>query len=65
MQQFEPTLESLEDYRGKASPEKKLTVWVVILSGLLVGALYTIVKLNSGSPAEVVNHQEETAIFKY
>ena len=65
MQQFEPTLESLEDYRGKASPEKKLTVWVVILSGLLVGAVYTIVKLNSGSPVEVVIQQEVPGIFKY
>jgi hypothetical protein len=65
MQQFEPTLESLEDYRGKASLEKKLTVWVVILSGLLVGAVYTIVKLNSGSPAEVATPQEVPSIFKY
>jgi len=65
MQQLEPTLESLEDYRGKASAEKKLTVWVVILSGLLVGAVYTIVKLNCGSSAEVVTQQEAPGVLKY
>jgi hypothetical protein len=65
MQQCEPSLESLEDYRGEERSEKRLTIWLVILSGLLVGALYSIVKLTDVSSAEVVNTQEVTGILKY
>lgn len=65
MQQPEPSLESLEDYRGKEDLEKRLTIWVVILSGLLVGAVYSIVKLNNAFPSDVVNQQEVSGIFKY
>jgi hypothetical protein len=65
MQQCEPSLESLEDYRGEEQSEKRLTIWLVILSGLLVGALYSIVKLTDVSSAEVVNTQEVTGILKY
>jgi hypothetical protein len=65
MQQFEPSLESLEDYRGKERLEKRLTVWVVILSGLLIGAVYSIVKLNNVSPAEILKKQEVSGILKY
>jgi hypothetical protein len=65
MQQFEPSLESLEDYRGAERLEKKLTIWVVVLSGLLVGAVYSIVKLNNTSVSDVVNTQEVSGILKY
>lgn len=65
MQQCEPSLESLEDYRGAERLEKKLTIWVVILSGLLVGAVYSIVKLNNASVSDVVNTQEVSGILKY
>jgi hypothetical protein len=43
----EPSLESIEDYNNNESKEKRLTIWVVILSGLLVGAIYGIIKANS------------------
>ena len=65
MQYTEPTLENLEDYRGQESSEKRLTIWVVILSGLLVGALYSIVKLNTTSSAEIVSTEKVTGIVKY
>ncbi|UFH59334.1 hypothetical protein [Sulfurovum mangrovi] len=65
MEQREPSLESLEDYRGEEKSEKRLTIWLVILSGLLVGALYSIVKLTDVSSAEAANTQEVTGILKY
>lgn len=43
----EPTLGMIEDYTGQESKEKKMTVWIVILTGLLIGAIYGIVGSNS------------------
>ena len=43
----EPALETIEDYDGKESKEKKMTIWIVILIGLLIGAIYGIVGSNS------------------
>ena len=43
MESIEPSLETIEDYNGRESKEKRLTIWIVILSGLLIGAIYTIV----------------------
>jgi flagellar basal body-associated protein FliL len=43
----EPALETIEDYNGKESKEKKMTIWIVILIGLLIGAIYGIVGSNS------------------
>lgn len=47
MMQNEPTLEKIEDYHNQESREKRMVVWIVILSGLLIGALYSIVSTNS------------------
>ncbi len=47
MKNIEPTLEGIEDYNGQESKEKRMTVWIVILSGLLIGAVYTIISANS------------------
>jgi len=43
----EPTLERIEDYNNQESTEKRMTVWIVILTGLLVGAIYGIISANS------------------
>jgi len=37
----EPTLQSIEDY-NTLSGEKRRVVWAVILSGLIIGALYVV-----------------------
>ncbi len=47
MKNIEPTLDAIEDYDGQESKEKRMTVWIVILSGLLIGAVYTIISANS------------------
>jgi len=58
----EPTLKTIEDYDGKESKEKTMTIWIVILTGLLIGAIYGIVGSNSSvSDALSVN----SGIIKY
>ena len=64
MNQFEPTLEKIEDYNGKGSNEKRLTIWIVILSGLLIGAIYGIIGANTNVSDTLVT-KEQTGILKY
>ena len=63
MHSTEPTLENIEDYKGKGSIEKRLTVWIVILSGLLVGAIYGILIANS-SVSDSLETKETIGLFK-
>jgi len=37
----EPNMEDIDDYNGNESPEKRRTVNFVIISLLIVGAIYT------------------------
>jgi len=60
----EPTLEQLEDYHGKESNEKHLTVYIVILSGLLIGAIYGIIASNT-SVSDELAHVDQTGIVKF
>lgn len=64
MQNNEPTLQNIEDYDGKESTEKKLTVWIVILSGLLIGSMYVIIAANT-SVSDLIVDKETTGIIKY
>lgn len=61
---MEPRLEAIEDYKTKGSNEKRLTVWIVILSGLLVGAIYGIF-ISSASVSDTLVTKEQTGIVKY
>ena len=64
MQNNEPTLQNIEDYDGKESTEKKLTIWIVILSGLLIGSIYAIITANT-SVSDLLVDRETTGIIKY
>lgn len=64
MNQIEPTLEKLEDYSAKGSLEKRLTVWIVILSGLLIGAIYGILSATNDTVSDALDTSEQTGIFK-
>ena len=64
MKNVEPTLEMIEDYNGQESKEKRMTVWIVILSGLLIGAIYTIINANS-SVSDDLGVSYTTGIHKY
>lgn len=61
---MEPRLENIEDYDTKGSVEKRLTIWIVILSGLLIGSIYAIVSANTGVSDALVT-KEKTGILKY
>jgi len=61
---MEPTLEQLEDYYGQESNEKRLTIWIVILSGLLIGAIYGIIASNTAI-SDVLVSSEQTGIVKF
>ena len=64
MKNVEPTLETIEDYSGKESKEKRMTIWIVILSGLLVGAVYGIINANS-SVSDDLGVSHTTGMYKY
>ena len=64
MKYDEPTLEKIEDYNGKESEQKRLTVWIVVLSGLVVGALFALIAANS-EVSDVIVNKETTGIVKY
>lgn len=64
MQSIEPSLEGIEDYHGKESREKRLTIWLVVLSGLLIGAIYGIVQANATVSDEMRAEKQMSGIFK-
>ena len=64
MKNSEPTLEEIEDYNGKESKEKSMTIWIVILSGLLIGSIYTILQTSS-SVDDQQNSMQKTDIIKH
>jgi len=62
MNTTEPTLKTIEDYNGNESKDKRKTIWIVILSGLLIGAIYGIISANSSVSDEI---KTQTNITKY
>ena len=64
MKNVEPTLERIEDYSGKESKEKRMTIWIVILSGLLIGAVYGIINANS-SVSDDLGVSHTTGMYKH
>ena len=62
MKNAEPTLERIEDYNGEESSEKRLTIWIVILSGLLMGAVYGMLQSSSTVSDAIATN---TKIIKY
>lgn len=64
MQNSEPTLKGIEDYNKKGSQEKRLIVWIVILSGLLVGSIFSIIDANTSVSDSLVS-KTTTGIVKY
>ncbi len=54
----------LEDYNGKESKEKRLTVYSVILSGLFIGVFYGIIA-SRASVFGLLIEGENIGIIKY
>ncbi|MGD9969425.1 MAG: hypothetical protein AB7S65_03150 [Sulfuricurvum sp.] len=53
MKNNEPTLNSIEDY-DTLKGEKKRIVWAVIISGLVIGAIYLGAKMVYGGPEDTI-----------
>ena len=62
MNNTEPRLETIEDYDGNESKEKRKTIWIVILSGLFIGVIYGIISVNSSVSDEI---KTQTNSMKY
>jgi hypothetical protein len=43
--QTEPTLEQIDDYNGKESKEKRNTINIVIISLIIISAIYVFTKI--------------------
>lgn len=53
MKDNEPTLRSIEDYNTLKGPKKRI-VWMVILSGLIIGALFVGAKFYYGEANDTI-----------
>ncbi len=42
----EPSLDQIDDYNNNESPEKRRTVWMVIIGLIVLGVIYSAIKLN-------------------
>ena len=58
----EPSLEKIDDYDGKESPEKRNTVRRVIIFLLVIGAIYAFIKSNTNSVDDYVGTPEKPGI---
>ena len=57
MKDNEPTLSSIEDYNTLKGPKKRI-VWAVIISGLLIGAIFVAAKMYYGSTEYTITVNE-------
>ncbi len=57
MKDNEPTLSSIEDYNTLKGPKKRI-VWAVIISGLLIGAIFVAAKMYYGSTEDTITVNE-------
>lgn len=58
----EPSLEKIDDFDDKESPEKRNTVRLVILLILVVGAIFTFFKSENSSVDDYVGTPEKPGI---
>ncbi|MFH0709136.1 MAG: hypothetical protein V2A75_02925 [Pseudomonadota bacterium] len=57
MKDNEPTLSSIEDYDTLKGSKKRI-VWIVILSGLLIGAIFVGVRIYYGESSDTIPVQD-------
>jgi hypothetical protein len=60
MQNNEPTLSSIEDY-DTLKGSKKRVVWAVIISGLIIGAIFVTAKIVYGGVEDSIPVQDTIA----
>lgn len=60
----EPSLEEIDDFNGRGSEEKRKIVNFVVMFCLLVGAVYTIVKLSNNTISDEIQVPARVEIMK-
>lgn len=45
----EPSLDQIDDYNNNESPEKRRTIWMVIIGLIVVGIIYSAIKISFDS----------------
>ena len=58
----EPSLEKIDDFKGKESKDKRNTVRLVIIGLILFGAIYSFVKYNNNQVDDYVGTPEKPGI---
>ena len=58
----EPTLDQIDDYNNNESKEKRTTVRLIVVSLLIIGAIYGVVKYNYNSVDDYVGTKEQPGI---
>ncbi|MBD3793411.1 MAG: hypothetical protein IE889_04530 [Campylobacterales bacterium] len=58
----EPSLNQIDDYNNNESPEKRRTVWMVIIGLIVVGIVYSVIKANFAVPDDYVGTPEAPGI---
>ena len=60
--QGEPSLEQIDDFNGTESPEKRRTVYLIIIGLIAVGVVYAFFKYNYSNPSEYIGTPENPGI---
>ena len=58
----EPTLHQIDDYNNNETPEKRRTVRLVVVSILIVGAIYAYAKYTYSMPSDYIGTPENPGI---
>ena len=64
LEDSEPTLETIDDYDGNETLEKRRTVWFIIIAGVVIAVAYG-VWVSQTSVSDSIADQNKTGIFKY
>ena len=58
----EPSLDQIDDYNNQETPQKRNTVWLVVLFCIAVGIVYSIVKYNYNTESDYVGTEDTPGI---
>lgn len=58
----EPSMNKIDDFNGNESKEKRNTVRLVIVGLIVIGALYSFIKMNYGEVNDYVGTSEKPGI---
>jgi len=58
----EPTMNQIDDYDGKESPEKRKLVRSIIIGLLIVGAIYAMIRYSFDTPSDYVGTEQNPGI---